>query len=47
MVHPQIEVGMYVVAKAPLGGVEALVSAALEQQYDSVFIWDHLQDFFP
>ncbi|HEV2065778.1 MAG TPA: LLM class flavin-dependent oxidoreductase [Thermomicrobiales bacterium] len=47
MAHPQIEVGMYVVAKAPLGGVEALVGAAQGQQYDSVFIWDHLQDFFP
>ena len=47
MVHPKIEVGMYVVAKAPLGGVEALVAAANDLQLDSVFIWDHLQDFFP
>ncbi len=42
-----IEVGMYVVAKAPLAGVEALAGAAQEQQLDSIFIWDHLQDFFP
>jgi phthiodiolone/phenolphthiodiolone dimycocerosates ketoreductase len=47
MVYQTIEVGMYVVAKAPLGGVEALVSVANEQQLDSVFIWDHFQDFFP
>ena len=42
-----IEVGMYVVAKAPLAGVEALAGAAQDQQLDSIFIWDHLQDFFP
>jgi phthiodiolone/phenolphthiodiolone dimycocerosates ketoreductase len=47
MAHPRIEVGMYVVAKAPLDGVEALVSIAQDQQLDSVFIWDHIQDFFP
>lgn len=47
MAHPRIEVGMYVVAKAPLAGVEGLVSAAQDQQLDSVFIWDHLQDFVP
>lgn len=47
MVHPKIDVGMYVAAKAPLEGVEALASAAQSQQLDSVFIWDHVQDFFP
>lgn len=38
---------MYVVAKAPLDGVEALVSVARDQHLDSLFIWDHLQDFVP
>ena len=47
MAHPRIDVGMYVVAKTPLSGVEALVSAAQAQQLASVFVWDHLQDFFP
>jgi phthiodiolone/phenolphthiodiolone dimycocerosates ketoreductase len=47
MAHPRIEVGMYVVAQAPLAGVEMFVSSAQEQQLDSVFIWDHLQDFVP
>lgn len=47
MGHPPIEVGMYVIAKAPLEGVEMFVSAARDQQLDSVFIWDHLQDFYP
>jgi phthiodiolone/phenolphthiodiolone dimycocerosates ketoreductase len=47
MAHPTIEVGMYIVAKPPLAGVEALAAAAQEQHLDSVFIWDHLQDFFP
>lgn len=42
-----IEVGMYVAAKAPLAGVEALAGAAQDQRLDSVFIWDHLQDFYP
>lgn len=45
MAHSRIEVGMYVVAKAPLAGVEMFVSSARDQQLDSVFIWDHLQDF--
>jgi phthiodiolone/phenolphthiodiolone dimycocerosates ketoreductase len=47
MAHPKIEVGMYVVAKTPLAGIDALVSSAQDQQLDSVFIWDHLQDFVP
>lgn len=34
MAPPTIEVGMYVVAKPPLGTVEALVAAAKEQQLD-------------
>ena len=38
---------MYVAAKPPLGAVDALVAAAQDQQLDSVFVWDHLQDFFP
>jgi phthiodiolone/phenolphthiodiolone dimycocerosates ketoreductase len=42
-----MEIGMYVVAKPPLGTVEALVGGAQGMQLDSVFIWDHLQDFFP
>lgn len=47
MTHPQIDVGFYVSAKPPLAGVEALVAAAQSQQFSSVFVWDHLQDFFP
>jgi phthiodiolone/phenolphthiodiolone dimycocerosates ketoreductase len=44
--HPRIDVGMYAVAKTPLTGVDAAVSSARDQQLDSVFIWDHIQDFF-
>ena len=47
MSHPKIDVGMYVAAKPPLGTVDALVAAAQEQRLDSVFVWDHFQDFFP
>jgi phthiodiolone/phenolphthiodiolone dimycocerosates ketoreductase len=47
MSHPKIDVGMYVAAKPPLGSVEALVAAARDLQLDSVFVWDHFQDFFP
>jgi phthiodiolone/phenolphthiodiolone dimycocerosates ketoreductase len=47
MSHPKIDVGMYVAARPPLGSVEALVAAARDQQLDSVFVWDHFQDFFP
>jgi phthiodiolone/phenolphthiodiolone dimycocerosates ketoreductase len=47
MTSPRIDVGMYVPAKPPLAGVEQLVSAAQEFQVDSVFIWDHIVDFFP
>lgn len=46
MAHPRIDVGMYVVAKPPLDRIDAAVSSAREQQFDSLFIWDHLQDFF-
>lgn len=47
MTHPRVEVGMYVLAKTPLAQVEASVSAAKDQQLDSIFIWDHIQDFIP
>lgn len=47
MSHPKIEVGAYVAARPPLDAVDALVGAAREQQLDSVFIWDHIQDFVP
>jgi phthiodiolone/phenolphthiodiolone dimycocerosates ketoreductase len=47
MAHPKIDVGMYVAARPPLGSVEALVAAARDMQLDSVFVWDHLQDFVP
>jgi len=46
MAHPRIDVGMYVVAKAPLAGVDTAASVARDQRFDSVFIWDHIQDFF-
>ncbi len=47
MIHSKIEVGMTLYPRTPLGGVEALVAAAKDQQFDSIFIGDHLQDFFP
>jgi phthiodiolone/phenolphthiodiolone dimycocerosates ketoreductase len=47
MSHPRIDVGMYIAARPPLGSVDALVAAARDQQLDSVFVWDHLQDFVP
>jgi phthiodiolone/phenolphthiodiolone dimycocerosates ketoreductase len=47
VIHPKIEVGMSLYPRTPLGGVEALVATAEDQQFDSVFIGDHLQDFFP
>ena len=47
MSSPRIDVGMYVPAKPPLAGVEQLVSAAQQLQFESVFIWDHVVDFFP
>jgi phthiodiolone/phenolphthiodiolone dimycocerosates ketoreductase len=47
MTHPKIDVGMYVAARPPLGSVDALVAAARDLQLDSVFVWDHLQDFVP
>jgi phthiodiolone/phenolphthiodiolone dimycocerosates ketoreductase len=47
MTHPKIEVGTMSAPKPPLGAVEALVAAAEEQQFDSVFFGDHLQDFVP
>ncbi len=47
MTYPRISVGMYVPAQPPLVGVEQLISAAEQFQLDSVFIWDHIVDFFP
>ncbi len=47
MASPRIAVGMYAPAKPPLGAVEALASAAQGLQLDSLFVWDHVQDFFP
>ncbi len=47
MTAPRIDVGMYVPAKPPLSGVEQLVSVAQQNQFESVFIWDHVVDFFP
>lgn len=47
MSHPKIDVGMYIAAKPPLGSVDALGAAAADQQFDSLFVWDHLQDFVP
>jgi phthiodiolone/phenolphthiodiolone dimycocerosates ketoreductase len=47
MSHPKIDVGTYVAARPPLGSVEAQVAAARDLQLDSVFVWDHLQDFVP
>jgi phthiodiolone/phenolphthiodiolone dimycocerosates ketoreductase len=47
MTYPRIDVGMYIPAKPPLAGVEQLVSAARQTPFDSVFMWDHILDFFP
>lgn len=47
MTSPRIDVGMYVPAKPPLAGVEQLVAAAQQLHLESVFIWDHVVDFFP
>ena len=47
MAHPKIDVGTYIAARPPLGSVDALVATARDQQLDSVFVWDHLQDFIP
>ncbi|MDP9365370.1 MAG: LLM class flavin-dependent oxidoreductase [Chloroflexota bacterium] len=47
MAHPRIEVGTYVVAKPPLAGIDAVAAAAQGRGLDSVFVWDHVQDFFP
>jgi phthiodiolone/phenolphthiodiolone dimycocerosates ketoreductase len=45
MAHPRIDVGMYVTAKPPLPMIEQLASAAQEMGCDSLFVWDHIQDF--
>jgi phthiodiolone/phenolphthiodiolone dimycocerosates ketoreductase len=37
---------MYVPAKPPVAGIEQLVSVAQQGQFDSVFVWDHVMDFF-
>jgi phthiodiolone/phenolphthiodiolone dimycocerosates ketoreductase len=47
MTHPKIEVGLTLYPRSPLGEVEGLVAAAENQQFDSVFFGEHLQDFFP
>ena len=47
MASPRIAVGMVAPAKPPLAAVEALAGAAQALQLDSLFVWDHLQDFFP
>lgn len=47
MSYPKIEVGMYLAAKPPLDTVEALTGAAEHLGLDSLFVWDHFQDFFP
>ncbi len=47
MASPKIQVGMYVPAKPPLAGVEQLAAAAQQLQLDSLFVWDHVVDFFP
>ena len=47
MAHPKLTVGMYAVAKPPLALFEQTVSAAEELGMDSVFVWDHIVDFFP
>lgn len=46
MAHARLEVGMYAVAKPPLDEFKAQVSVADAQRLDSLFIWDHLQDFY-
>ncbi len=47
MALPRIDVGIYVPAKPPLAVVEQLAAAAQQAQLDSLFIWDHVVDFFP
>lgn len=47
MAYPKIDVGMTVVAKPPLSVVERDTAAAQELGLDAVFVWDHLQDFYP
>jgi len=47
MAAHRIDVGLYVVAKPSLGIIEQLVGAAQDIGLDGVFMWDHLQDFFP
>ena len=45
--QPRIDVGMYITAKPPLAAIEQLTAAAQELRLDSVFVWDHVVDFFP
>src|SRR5919202_3101127 len=46
MTSPRIAVGMYVPAKPPLADIEQFVSVAQQEPFDSVFVWDHVMDFF-
>jgi len=47
MARPTIDVGMTVNAKPPLSLVQQDLAAARELGLDAVFVWDHLQDFYP
>ena len=47
MARPRIDVGMTVTAKPPLALVQRDLAAARELGLDAVFVWDHLQDFYP
>jgi hypothetical protein len=47
MARPRFEVGMTVTAKPPLSLVQRDLAAARELGRDAVFVWDHLQDFYP
>jgi phthiodiolone/phenolphthiodiolone dimycocerosates ketoreductase len=47
MASPRIDVGMYVPAKPPIADIERAVRAAQHGGLDSLFVWDHVVDFFP
>jgi phthiodiolone/phenolphthiodiolone dimycocerosates ketoreductase len=47
MTIPKIEVGLTLYPRSPLSDVAGLAAAAENQQFDSVFFGEHLQDFFP
>ena len=47
MTYSRIDVSMYIPAKPPRARIEQLVSVAQQLPCNSMFIWDHVLDFFP